>query len=129
MNHARLIAAATLLGIALLAAAVTPAVAAPGGAIGTLPLGKYTCELPGDATGAVGQHVPDADFMVINASSYATPKGQGTYLLTGDALTMTRGPLRDMRFRRVSGGYLRKIEADGSEGKLRCVRGAISEAQ
>ncbi len=120
MNHARLTVVLAALG-----AVTSPAFAAPGGAIGTMPLGKYTCELPGDATGSAGQHVPEADFTVINASSYATPKGQGTYLLTGDALTMTGGPLRDSRFRRVSGGYLRKLEADGSEGKLRCVRGRI----
>ena len=53
----------------------------------------------------------------------------GTYLLTGDALTMTGGPMRDWRFHRVSTSYLRKIEADGSEGKLRCVRGGMSSAQ
>ncbi|MEP7222632.1 MAG: hypothetical protein ABI673_08190 [Novosphingobium sp.] len=108
-------------------AASSPGLAAPGGIIGTLPLGRYTCELPGDATGAVGQHLPEADFTVINASSYATANGQGPYLLTGDVLTMTGGPFRDARFHRVSGGYLRKLEADGSEGKMRCVRGGISQ--
>jgi len=97
--------------------------AAPGGAIGTMPLGHYTCETPGDAAGPTGLLVPEADFRVINASSYATPKGQGTYLLTGERLTMTGGPLRGLRFHRVSSTFLARIEADGSENKLRCIRG------
>ncbi|MEO5599018.1 MAG: elongation factor P [Novosphingobium sp.] len=123
MNNARLLSA-----LAALTGVIAPAIAAPGGPIGTMPLGRYTCELPGDAASTAGQHVPEADFKVINASSYATPTGQGTYLLTGESLTMTGGPLRDWRFHRVSNGFLRKLEADGSEGKLRCVRGGISVA-
>ena len=96
--------------------------AAPGGPLGTLPLGHYRCELPGDAVGPAGIRQPAADFTVIHASSYRTASGFGVYLLTGDRLTFTSGPLDGVRFHRLSGGFLRRSEADGSDGPLRCVR-------
>lgn len=100
----------------------TAALAAPGGPIGTMPLGSYVCELPGDAMGAAGVRVPEQDFTILNASSYEAGGTPGTYLLTGDVLTMTAGPKQGQRFRKVSNNFVRLIEPDGSTGDLRCVR-------
>ena len=106
----------------LAALATGPAIAAPGGPIATLQLGAYVCELPGDATGPAGVRVPDQDFSIINASSYATGGGRGSYLLTGDTVAMTSGPKKGQRFHRVSSSFLRLIDADGTDTSLRCVR-------
>lgn len=106
--------------LALFAAA--PAVAAPGGAIDTLQLGAYVCELPGDATGPAGKRMTGDGFTVVNASSYTTIEGRGTYLLTGDVVAMTSGPKRGQRFHRLSQGFLRLIGPDGQDSDLRCVR-------
>lgn len=94
---------------------------APGGEIGTLEIGHYVCELAGDATGPVGRHVPEADFRITNASSYRVNGVGGSYLLTGDRVVLTSGLRKGERYRRVSSGSLRKTEADGSDGPLRCV--------
>lgn len=99
-----------------------PALAAPGGEIGTLQQGSYVCELPGDATGPAGHRVDDAGFTVVNASSYTTARGRGTYLLTGDQVMMTSGPKRGERYVRVSPGFLRLAGPDGKASDLRCVR-------
>lgn len=115
-------AAYALAAIASLALAA-PIAAVPGGEIGTLEQGRYTCELPGDATGPVGLHVAEADFTVISASSYRADGTLGSYLLTGDRVVMTNGPHRGQKFHRMSRGFLREIAADGSEGRLRCVLG------
>jgi hypothetical protein len=106
----------------LAACFAAPAVAAPGGAIGTMPVGDYVCELPGDATGPAGHHQPHEDFSVVNASSYRSNGSLGSYLLAGDHLTMTSGPRRGKRYRRVSEGFVRLIGADGQDSELRCVR-------
>lgn len=98
------------------------ALAAPGGPIGTMQLGTYICELPGDATGPAGHRVPEQDFTILNASSYEAGGIAGTYLLTGDVMTMTAGPKQGQRFRKISNNFVRLIEADGSDGALRCVR-------
>ena len=108
-------------GIVVLCAAGA-ALAAPGGKIDSLPQGEFTCELPGDATGPVGHPVPEEGFTVINGSTYRSPAGRGTYLLTGDTLTMTAGPKRGERFHRISDNFLRKLDAAGAETALRCVR-------
>lgn len=105
----------------LLAAASGPAFAVPGGEIGTLAKGKYICELPGVATGPAGIHVAEADFTVISASSYRAHGRIGSYLFTGDRVIMTSGTLKGHRFRRISEGFLRELEPDGNEGKLRCI--------
>ena len=105
----------------LVAAAPGSAGAVPGGEIGTLTKGRYICELPGDATGPAGIHVPEADFTIISASSYRAHGRIGSYLFTGDHVIMTSGTLRGERFRRISESFLRRIEADGSEGRMRCV--------
>lgn len=99
-----------------------PALAAPGGRIGTLQRGYYQCEMPGDATGPAGVRLPDEDFSVINASSYETPAGRGSYLFTGDIATMTSGPKQGQRFKRIGSGFLRKIGAADQLDPLRCIR-------
>jgi hypothetical protein len=106
--------------LALLAA---PALAVPGGDIDTLEIGRYVCELPGDALGERGVHVPGEDFAVVYGSSYHAEGGNGTYLLTGDQIVMTSGPKQGLRYHRISTGFLRKQNADGSDSDLRCVIG------
>ena len=108
--------------IALIAiAAAGPAFAVPGGELDTLPRGLFVCELPGDANGTVGQLVPEADFVVSNDSTYQTDLGYGAYLVTGDQVAMTSGPLRGDRFKRVSTRFLRKLDSEGKETRLRCI--------
>lgn len=102
--------------------ACSPAAAAPGGPLGTLPLGDYVCETGGDATAAAGVHQPQFDFSVKRASSYTTATGPGIYLMTGDRIVFTSGPREGMRLRRVRNGFVRRIEPDGTDGELRCVR-------
>lgn len=106
----------------LAAAAAAPALAVPGGEIGWLRPATYQCEMPGDATGPVGLRVPAADFNVINANTYETPQGRGTYLLTGDLLQLTSGPLYGARYHRISNNFLRQIGSDGKDTAMRCVR-------
>ena len=106
--------------IALLLAA--PAAAAPGGEIATMPRGDYVCELPGDATGPAGKPVPEEDFTIVTASSYRAGGAMGSYLLTGDRLTMTGGLHRGKRYHRLSEGFVRLIGPDGQDSDLRCVR-------
>lgn len=118
MNHAILSA---LAAVAVITGA-SSAGAAPGGQIGRLPLGSYVCELPGDATGAAGIRVPEQGFSVINATTYTSATGRGTYLLTGELLVMTSGPKRGQRFHVLSQNFLREIGPDGNDGKLRCVK-------
>lgn len=112
--------------LAVLAAVASPAWAVDGGALDTMRIGRYVCELPGDANGPVGLRVPAEDFDVLHSSRYAVAGVQGIYLLTGDLLQLTSGPKQGARYRRVSGGFLRKLNADGSESALRCVRGAVN---
>ena len=106
----------------LAALAAGAAIAAPGGPIATLQLGTYVCELPGDATGPAGLRVPDQDFAIINASSYASAGGRGSYLLTGDTVAVTSGPKKGQRFTRISNSFLRLIDANGTDSPLRCIR-------
>lgn len=114
-------AACLLAGLAA-ASASAPAQAAPGGPLGTLPLGNYRCELPGDAEGAAGVHQPGDDFSIIFGSGYRTAAGRGIYLMTGDRVEFTSGPLRGMAFSRSGRSFLRRLSADGGEAGLRCVR-------
>ncbi len=94
----------------------------PGGEIGVLQQGFYVCELPGDATGPAGIRQEGQDFSVHNGSRYSTPKGRGTYLLTGDQVVMTSGPKKGQQFRQLSNNFLREVDASGKETDLRCVR-------
>lgn len=103
-------------------ALAAPALAAPGGKLGTLPLGTYRCELPGDAEGAAGVAQPGEDFAVVHGSGYEMDRGRGVYLMTGDRVEFTSGPLRGVVYRLSGRSFLRRLLADGSEGALRCVR-------
>jgi hypothetical protein len=114
---------ATFTALALVA---VPSLATPGGQLGTLPLGNYVCSLPGDATGAAWQVVPEKGFTIGNASTYHTDAGSGTYLLTGDTVKFTRGPMKGMRFARETRGSLRWLDAEGKPGRVRCVRAGAS---
>lgn len=117
-----MIKSAALLAILAATTAMAPAAATPGGQIDTLQHGAYACELPGDATGPAGVRQADQDFSVVNASSYSTPSGRGTYLLTGDIVTLTSGPRKGEKYHRLSGNFLRRMNADGIDSELRCVR-------
>lgn len=107
-----------VLALALLA---SPALAVPGGEIGSLQLGRYTCELPGDALGPRGEVRPAEDFAIIFGSRYEAEDVRGTYLLTGDQVVFTSGPRKGERYHRITQGFLRRQNADGSDGDLRCV--------
>ena len=115
--------AALLLPLALLAA---PALAEEG-KLGTLPLGRYLCELPGHAAGPASVPVDGAWFDVLNASSYAAEGGSGTYLLTGQQVVFTRGPMKGARFERVSDRRLDRADLEGELAKMRCVRTGRAE--
>jgi hypothetical protein len=102
-------------------AADAPPPSVAGGAISTLPLGTYTCELPGDAAGDAGKPVQDHEFRVVNSSSYKVGAVRGSYLFVGDRVTMTGGSLKGLRLHRISGNFLRQVKDDGSDGEMRCV--------
>ncbi|MCJ2181679.1 hypothetical protein MTR62_02995 [Novosphingobium sp. 1949] len=93
----------------------------PGGRIDTLSLGRYTCEKPGDAGGLIGEPMPAYNFSIVNASSYKAGGVRGSYLLTGDDVVMTGGKLQNMRFKRVSSGFLRLADPATPADAMRCV--------
>lgn len=88
----------------------------------TMPHGIYECALPGSAAGDVVERVDAEDFRLSSASRYSTAAGRGTYLLKGDIFTFTRGPKRGERYLRQGENRLRKLDADGLESRLLCVR-------
>ena len=102
-----------------------PAIAVTGGPISQLSPGAYQCEQPGDAAGPVGLRVPGEDFAIVNANTYRTAEGRGTYLLTGNVLAMTSGPKDGQKFHRINDSFLRKLDAAGADTTLRCVRRMI----
>ena len=112
--------------ISLLASAsvlvCAPVFAQPGGPLNTLPVGRYQCSLPGDAGGAAWIPIEDKRFSIKNASRYLSPEGSGTYLMAGDELVFTRGPLKDERYKRMGTTILRKKNKDGTLSRIRCVR-------
>ncbi len=120
----RPLAAATMLG----------ALALPGGTLGaqtpvpqsdridTLPIGSYECTLPGDAAGPAWNRVPEHDFSILNGSSYEARGERGVYLLRGDEVIFTRGPLKGKVMERAGRSILRERLADGTLGRMRCVR-------
>jgi hypothetical protein len=108
-----------LLAPALLASG---AALAGDGLLGTLPHGRYLCELPGDAIGPASRPLTGAWFDVVNASSYASESGKGTYLRTGMAVTFTTGPMRGARFELASPKVLRRTNLEGPLAAMRCVR-------
>lgn len=114
--------------VALAAAlAAVPAAAGPGGRLGTLQPGRYLCEVPGDAAGPASKPVAGAWFDVNKASSYDTEGGSGTYLLTGDRVVFTRGPMKGATFERVSKRRLERTDLDGALARMRCVRTGRAE--
>ncbi|WP_421838231.1 hypothetical protein [Novosphingobium sp.] len=115
---------AVLSALGLLAAA--PARAAPGGTMLTVALGRWTCELPGDAT-TPPLPQPENNFSIVPDSSYVVGGVRGTYLLLGTKFTMTSGPFAGRRFDKV-GLSLLKLGPDGKREGLRCVRaGAVRD--
>lgn len=112
----------------ILLASAAPALAVPGGPIGQLNPGTYLCEQPGDAGGAVGLRVAGEDFEIVNANTYRSASGRGTYLLTGNILTFTSGPKYEQTFHRITNGFLRKIDTSGADTKLRCVRRTMNNS-
>jgi hypothetical protein len=116
MRPTLLLAAAMLAGLS-----PSPSIAVPGGEIGTLPLGFYLCELPGDAAGPWRIRKPEEDFTVINASMYTAGSKRGSYLLTDRKVAMTSGPHKGKHYFRQSRGILRLIGEDGEPSELRCV--------
>lgn len=113
-----------ILAAALAAILSVPANAAAvgKGRLGTLPLGRYLCETPGDATGLASRPVEAMWFDVVTGSSYDGPGGRGTYLLTGDTVIFTRGPMRGLQFVRVSQRTLKGIDVASMKAGVRCVR-------
>ena len=114
---------AAVAAIVLTAAAPPSPPPVPGGPIGTLALGRYSCELPGDASGPIRIDAADYNFTIVHGSSYRAGGQRGSYLLTGDLVQMTSGTLKGLKLRRISGGFLRRIDEAGRNSELRCVRG------
>ncbi len=115
----KMTAAMMVLGCAIGSASVS---AAPGGPIDTLLRGEYVCGMPGTAKGKAWQVMESASFVIINGSSYRTDAGRGTYLLTGNIVRFTRGPMKGQKFVRETEGRLRLLGANGEPDRLRCNR-------
>lgn len=114
--------ASTFLALGLIAALPQPALAAPGGQLRTLLAGAWLCEHQGDAE-APAQTLPAESFRVIADSSYRLASGQsGSYLLLGNDLVMTTGPLRGRKYRLVGFGILHPLDSNGIRTTDRCVR-------
>ncbi len=92
------------------------------GRLGTLEPGRYLCELPGDAAGLASIPIQEAWFDIVNASSYSGAEGRGTYLLTGETVVFTRGPLKGLKFERTAPRTLKAVGLTGEMAKMRCVR-------
>jgi hypothetical protein len=105
---------------ALLIAA--PLAATTGGKLDTLARGSWVCEMPGDAGTERGIPVEGADFVVTLSSTYRTLDGSGTYLRTGDLVTITSGPRKGERYRVQTERMIRKLAADGTDEGMRCVK-------
>lgn len=109
--------------LALLALAL-PVAAQAASDLDTLPQGRYGCWTAGSASGPAVN--PQSAFTVVRGSSYVTEGATGTYLLANDILIFTRGPLKDMRFRRSKDGFWQQLARDGELGGLKCSRtGAV----
>ena len=89
--------------------------------IGTLATGPYVCEVPHPEAVLRGSVVDGAGFTIVTASSYRAQGTLGSYLLTGADMVFTSGPRKGERYRRISSGSVRKLDADGAETPLRCV--------
>lgn len=103
-------------------ALTAPAMATSGGKIGILERGAYVCELPGDAATIRGIAVPEENFSITNSSTYRTETGKGTYLRTGEMVTMTSGPKKGDRYQMKNDSFLRKLSPGSTPSGLRCIR-------
>jgi len=110
-----------MLPIAALLAAVASAAVAQGGPVETVDRGPYICELPGDAGGPAGHPQADKAFSIETSSRYSAPQGAGTYLRRGNRIDMTSGPRKGEAYLILRPGFLRKLQADGTPSRLRCV--------
>ena len=108
--------------LALCAAILAATKATAAHDIGVVPQGRYQCALPGDAEGRAYVAMPDLSFRISSASRYSHVSGKGIYLFEGDTLVFTRGPLKDMRLRRIPGGLFQQVKSDGTLGRVRCNR-------
>ncbi len=97
------------------------ALASPGGQLRVLVQGPWTCEVPGDAARRPVA-VPAENFRIAPDSSYYVGAASGNYLRLGDRLTMTSGPFVGNRYRVKSEATLRRLDGDGQETGVRCVR-------
>jgi hypothetical protein len=88
----------------------------------TLQQGRYECALPGSAAGAAWIVQRQKGFDIASASTYRTMAGSGTYLLTDNIVTFTRGPMKDMRMKQHGSGLLQELRSDETLGPLRCHR-------
>ena len=117
--------ALVLVPIALWAGAPVVAAAGP---LSTLTLGRYVCERPGEPGSQVAVIEPELSFAVTTASRYVAADGvRGTYLLTGDTIEMTSGPLVGTRLVRLRGSFLRVLSSDGVPSPTRCVLSRSSD--
>lgn len=110
------------IALPFLAALLLASPALADGPIGTIARGEYVCELPGDATGAVGIEQPSEHFTILSASRYSSPQGDGTYLRRGNVVSMTSGPRNGTNYKVIGRDFLRKLDADGEPSRLRCFR-------
>ena len=106
--------------ILILLALALPAAAQAATDLSVLPLGRYGCWTAGSASGPAIN--PQTEFTVVRGSSYRSEAGNGTYLLASDVLLFTRGPLKEMRFRRSKDGFWQQLSRDGELGRLKCNR-------
>jgi len=113
-------------GLLAMGAALPPA--ASNGRLMTLTVGRYQCERPGAQGGQAIERDPAASFAVVTSSRYVAADGtRGTYLFTGDTVTMTSGPLAGTRLVRIRESFLRRLEANGLPGEMRCVLSRSSD--
>lgn len=89
-----------------------------------LPDGYWQCGLPGDALGVAFRVDDRISFSTVPNSSYRARDGRGTYLLTGETVVFTRGPLKGLRMMWESADRLRADAAHESGGRLLCNRRA-----
>ncbi|MFM6830173.1 MAG: hypothetical protein ACKOVA_07580 [Novosphingobium sp.] len=98
-----------------------PALAVPGGKLGVLPQGSWTCEIPGDAT-VMPVAKPEASFAIVPDSSYVAPDGsRGSYLLLAESVTLTSGVFSGRRFIMDGSEIMRELGQGDAPSGLRCV--------
>lgn len=103
-----------------LAAVALPVGALAASDLDVLPLGRYDCWTAGSATGPAVH--PQSEFTIARGSSYVSQAGRGTYLLANDILTFTRGPLKDLQFKRNKEGFWQRLARNGALERLKCSR-------